>query len=50
MSHGDGDGAMKRHPKKMEQDHILGSLSNRHEMEEEVVHHQSEHAGEEAHA
>ena len=41
---------MKRHPKKMEQDHILGFLLNQHEMEEEVVHLQSGHACDEAHA
>jgi len=48
MSHDDGDGTMKRHPKKMEQDQILDFLLHRHEMEEEVVHLQSGHANEEA--
>ena len=42
---------MKRHPKKMEKDHILGSLLNWHDMEEEEeVHLQSGHTCEEAHA
>jgi len=50
MSHDDGDKTTKRHPKKMEQDQILGSLLNQHGMEEEEVHPQSEHEGEVVHA
>ena len=32
MSHDDGDGTMNRHPKKLEQDQILGFLLPRHEL------------------